>query len=274
MSFITEQLQRAQKPNGSKNGPQDVSPSELYINLAARPKPISKTKINLRGSDISVAVMVLSTLERQNCTLDAIKRLRLEGFKDPTTELPNEVITDAKAVQVIWRSIKRPSPTIDSNGKERWHPAFFSADEVEQLTTDELVKFLDLYMYTEASLGGRIENLTEADLDNWIAVLADGGEEVAPLFNGTSELKDLLLHKLAIRLRSMSGSQSTSSFPSLDLSQLEILDPGTSFSTEQPSIHANGTNENDPEEQQSSNSSQILPREKIEELAKKFQLKE
>jgi len=125
------------------------------------------------------------------------------------------------AVQILLRALRE-----DGDLKS---PMFRRAEEVRDLSTDEIGVLMNLYNQTQSSVGPIMSMMTEETYNQWVEVLATGAD-TGPfvLARTSSELKNDLILRLAAELWSYrtgsisSGPEHDDSAKSADTSELEL----------------------------------------------------
>jgi hypothetical protein len=194
--------------------PTTIPPAALFAQLAQMPRPsriIDFPRKDLAtGEPVGQLVMqVMSALEQKNAQVASEKFAR-ESLGMKPEEAPNgigyeNIYKNAAAVEILYRVCKRiEDPAL---------PFFPSPKQMrEHLTPAEIGVLFSAYLALETELGPIVSDMTEREVDAWIARLAEGGSAF-PLVSLSSEgLTDLTL-RLARRLHNSSTGTSSSGLP-------------------------------------------------------------
>lgn len=189
------------------NPPTDIPASELFLKLLERPAPSEVFAFPRRGADgeavFSVRIIVLPEKKLEACRMRARKWL-FEKAKDQSasTQLLDEhTMGDRLAKELLVEAVHEDRVIFgsDEHGSPKYHKLFRTADDVGELTADEVGALYGAYILTQMMFGptdGSFED--QAEINAWTGRLAEGGRPFAlPLL--LSHQRDSLLLSLAQR---------------------------------------------------------------------------
>ena len=200
-----------------------------------------------------VRVRVLNQRDIDEARLRAhvwLKEKRRMKAEDMHTLGVREVLADATAREVLCRAIVMENPIegTEETGYPRYARIFTQAEQLEDLTPDELVCLFNAYQLTQEKYGPYEGNLVdETEVSAWIERLAKGAA-LSPLALASSPQLARLSTSLAERAYTLSRILE-SLLPSLDeslVAALSNLDIGTGFFTE-PASTSTSTTSSDSE---------------------------
>lgn len=230
--------------------PRDSEPSELFAKLSSTEWPFELVDFPRKGPDGKpvgqVAMRVISAFDCEQAQADATKyvreKLRVEAVGLPGSRGPasfvesdhgyQELWNNELAVQLLSRACMRPnSPKVY---------AFAFADNLRNsVSADELAVLFNAFCVVKKNYGPISAELSEAEMEAWLDVLAEGGGRQGLAFFSLGALTDLLSF-MASRIsfyrkeRSSVGSQLGESTPKAT-SDDSAPEPQADNPTDQPS---------------------------------------
>lgn len=191
---------------------QEVAPSELFLKLLERPAPNEVYPFPRMGDDgepvFNVRVFVLAEKTLEVCRLRARKWL-LEKAKESaaaTQLLDEHTIGDRLVKECIAEAVHedRVISGTDDWATPRYRRLFRGADDVGELTADEVAALYGAYLMTQLKFGPTDATFTdEREVNEWVGRLSDGARPFAlPLLQ--SHQRDALLLSLVQRSSTLS----------------------------------------------------------------------
>lgn len=187
--------------------PENVEPSELFLKLLEKPAPSEVFPFPRTGDDgeplFNVRIFVLKEKQLESCKLRARKWL-LEKAKDQhaaAQSLDDQTIGDRICKELIAEAVHQderiPGTAED---KPRYIRLFRGAEDVGELTSDEIAALYGAYLLLQHSYGPTDTSFqTQEEINEWIARLEDGARPFA-LSLLRSHQRDALLLSLAGRV--------------------------------------------------------------------------
>ncbi len=209
--------------------PKDLGPSKLWAELSAQPRPhaiVEFPRPKADGTYGMVAIWVMTQAENMAAQRDAegvVRKLMRDSGGIPKMEEAaygyQSMFNNEAAVQILRRVLRDP----DDLSK----PMFYRAEELRELTTDEVGVLMNLYNQTQASVGPIVSMMTDETYLMWVEILAKGAD-TAPfvLARISSGLKNDLMMRLAGDLWNFqTGSTSSGQEPESIASDSRSDDP-------------------------------------------------
>ena len=167
--------------------------------------------------DVEIALVILTQSETQAAQAGAQKLVdRL--FKDSTNRTFDagykEVYNSASAQEILYRACKDPN--------DLKKPFFPSKESIgDALSIDQVSILLNHYFMLSDNYGPVISSMTEKELEEYIKVLAEGGQRSASFLNSFSQgaLTTLLVYMAS----QLSSSQTDKSLPTSQQENQETL---------------------------------------------------
>lgn len=167
------------------SGPPDIEPSELFLKLLERPKPSAVfpfPRTDDHGEPVfDVRVFVLNERELGECKM-AARRWGQEKLKDGVgiiAEMDKDSLGDRLAKEILARSVHEDrviGGTDDMVGGPKYHRMFAGADDIDELTADELALLYGAYRTAQQHFGPTDHSFEdEGEVNSWIAKLQEGG---------------------------------------------------------------------------------------------------
>lgn len=209
--------------------PTDIEPSELFLKLLERPAP-SDTFDFPRRDDNGKPLFAVRVFVLREKTLEICKIRARRWFLEKTKEDPASVrvldeasLGDRVSKELLVESIHEDRLIYGSedHGTPRYHKLFRSADDVGELTADEVGALFGAYMLTQLRFGptdGTFES--EGEINEWVERLKKGARPLA-LTLLLSHQRDALL--LSLVQRNYTVSKILNSPPETWQKSLELL---------------------------------------------------
>lgn len=167
------------------------------------------------------------------CRSRAATVLKEKGFNlhEHSAQYEDEI-----AIQMIWMMTREPEPQVLTNGKKVYHPIFPSAEQVRaNLSEHEVAVMWQMCTYVDEKFGNPsvLKGFSDEDIDSWITLLANSGEDY-PLFFSDWRKGVELLRTLATRLYSLTQPSQETELPPTSELTLESSTSLTGSSIGQP----------------------------------------
>lgn len=225
--------------------PTDKEPSELFKKLMESPRPselVDFPRYDDTGKSIArIRMQVLNYAEYDECRLRAQEWLdkKLPHKESREGQAAREVLGDRVAKEIVTRAALTEKPISGSEETPqgaRYARIFRSADDVDQLTADELTCLWMAQQMVQTKYGPYEGNLeSEAQITAWMKVLVEGASTLPLSQLSWHQLAELTL-SLASRAYTLSAilhSQHSTLPPTL-AAALENWDIGTGSFTQLP----------------------------------------
>lgn len=195
--------------------PSDVAASELFLKLLERPAPsdvFAFPRTDESGEPVfDVRVFVLSESKIEMCRLRARKWL-LEQARESaaaTQLLDEHTIGDRLAKELLAEAVFENTAIYGSEeaqGKPVYRRLFRNAQDVGELTSDEVGALYGAYLLTQARFGPTDADWAdERTINAWVQILAEGARPLR-LSLLQSHQRDQLLCSLAARVSTVCKS--------------------------------------------------------------------
>jgi hypothetical protein len=189
--------------------PPKIQPSELWLQLIARPRPTTTVEFPTRSGTVGkVKIWILNEEELHGCRKDARDEAVSRIGSDPKGDTAFEdIYRNELVIQLLCRACRAV--------EDPQHVPAFPTPSIARkvLLTDEWAVLFDAYNKYRAESGPMISEMTVPEMNAWIRELQEGGSRV-PLARMSSEgLTDLVMHLVALHTNSSTGNGSAGSQP-------------------------------------------------------------
>lgn len=181
--------------------PSDIEPSDLFLKLMERPAPSDTFAFPRRGTDgesmFSVRVFVLAEKKLEACRLRA-RRWLTETAKegaDVARMLDEHAIGDRIAKELLAESVHEDRVIFGTDGdRPQYRRLFRNADDVGELTADEISALFGAYTLTQFRFGPTDVTFTDAvAVNEWVGRLAEGARPFVLSLLASHQRDELLL---------------------------------------------------------------------------------
>lgn len=197
--------------------PSDIGASELFLRLQELPRPTELVDFpanNADGTPVGqVAIRVLTQEENFICSAaaESFTRTTLKAEaggsipgKDEAQQGYIDIYRNAVGIELVLKFCR--------DAKDPNKPVFYTKEQVRRtLSNDQIGVLINYYMITKTRLGPIVADLSEAEMDAWLARLKEGGAAF-PLGLLSSETRDaLLMHSVSLLFNSPTDTSSSGS---------------------------------------------------------------
>ncbi len=208
-------------PSAGGPPPTDIEPKALWQKLQELPRAnevVPFPRKDFAGNPIGeLRIWVLTQEEREEATaaaeLYARKRLKDAKATDIGYE---ELYSNEVCVQILWRACR---DVVDPN-----RAAWPTDALLRQITTEEIAVLFEHYITTQKKLGPIVAEMSPEDFDLWVKKLAEGGTQY-PLNSLSSDMKNVLLLGMALRLHAQPTDKSSAGSPPEERLESDALSP-------------------------------------------------
>lgn len=209
------------------NGPpKDEDASDLWAKITTLPrahKVVDFPRNDADGSSIGrVAIVVLTGDEVHLANLNAEKFIR-KAYKDTMGEVPKvdemsgsfkSMYNSRAAREILFRSCKKADHCEPGHDgvcivdHDKMNAFFPTQEAIGKLTTDEAAVLMGQYLQTQSALGPIVKLMSQAEMDNWLEMLARGGSVDPLVFLSSEDVIRLLMHSASLLYPSPMDSSS------------------------------------------------------------------
>lgn len=195
------------------NPPTDIEPSELFLKLKQRPAPNEVFAFPRRDETgepvFSVRVFVLPQSKLEMCQFRVRDWMTKQAKDKPSVAaaLDEQILGDRLAKELLAEAIHEDREIYGSadHGAPQYHKLFRNADDVGELTADEMGALYGAYLLTQMKFGPTDTSFAdEAEVNAWVERLATGARPFS-LTLLQSHQQGALLQLLAGRVSTVLG---------------------------------------------------------------------
>ena len=198
--------------NQKHGPPTNIDPSDLWAQITTLPRAhrvVPFPRDNQDGVPVgNVSICVLTGDEVQIANFSAEKYMRDQAKKqfgevpkkDEQSDLFRDLYSSRATREILFRATKKADQCVpDTRGvciepHETMQAFFPTMEAIGKLSTDEQAVLMRHYMQTQAEVGPIVSNMSQAEMDAWIEVLAEGGSRAPLGMLSLDQVNELLMY--------------------------------------------------------------------------------
>jgi hypothetical protein len=215
--------------------PTDIPKSELFLKLIESPRPSEVVDFPRKGADGKyigkMRLFVLHKHELTRARVVAVKRViekyKLDGSLHDSRGV-RDILSDEIICEILSEACRDEHPYNDDDKAPKYRKVFYSGDDLNYLTADEIATSYAAYVMIQERYGPHEGNLMSmAQITAWVKTLEEGARGF-PLSHLSSLQRVTLTTSLARRVSVLSGilESHLKLLPESLVSQLESLGIG------------------------------------------------